>query len=126
MIVDPLIDGLLGEDKNGPTAVAAAHTNGATAIANAIGTAGSTATSNQKQALNTANNNMKTTFSTGATQLKTAMVEALNSGIHLKCCDDEPTPPPPDPTSIAENPSQAVNEALGGGVAGQWFRCCNN
>lgn len=119
MIVDPLIDGLLGEDKNGPTAVAAAHTNGATAIANAIGTASSTATSNQKQALNTANNNMKTTFSTGATQLKTAIVEALNSGIHLKCCDDEPTPPPPDPTSIAENPSQAVNEALGGGVAGQ-------
>ena len=84
MIVDPLIDGLLGEDKNGPTAVAAAHTNGATAIANAIGTASSTATSNQKQALNTANNNMKTTFSTGATQLKTAIVEALNSGIHLK------------------------------------------
>ncbi len=119
MIVDPLIDGLLGEDKNGPTAVAAAHTNGATAIASAISTASSTATSNQKQALNTANNNMKTTFSTGATQLKTAIIEALNSGIHLKCCGDESTPPPPDPTSIAENPSQAVNEALGGGVGAQ-------
>ena len=118
MIVDPLIDGLLGEDKNGPTAVAAAHANGATAVANAITTANSTATTNQKQALNTANNNLKTTFSTGATQLKNSIIEALNSGIHLKCCKDEPAPRPSDPTSVTENPSQVVNEALEG-VAGQ-------
>lgn len=108
LIVDPLLNALFGEDPK-TTAIANAHTSGMAAGVTQINAANTQANTNTKTTLTTGANQMKTALSTGAADLKNNIINALNTGVKIQCCDKAPEPPL-DPTSIVKDPSEALKE----------------
>ena len=108
LIVDPLLNAFFGEDPK-TTAIANAHTSGMAAGVTQINAANAQANTNTKTTLTTGANQMKTALSTGAADLKNNIINALNTGVKIQCCDKAPEPPL-DPTAIVKDPSEALKE----------------
>ena len=112
LIVDPLMDmisGALGKGRTTPET-----------IEEAINNAVNSPSTGFKDQINAGAVSLKTEMESGAQTVKTKMVEALNNGVKVQCCESKPPSPPgpsPDETtgemgSLESRTMKGINSAM--------------